>query len=102
MLKTNALTRLLLLSPHDNIYVVSRRIVAGEKIEVDDQTINVRADVDLGHKLARQAIAEGEKVIKYGAPIGIATTNIQPGDHVHLHNMRSDYTPTYALDGGDI
>ena len=53
----------------------------------------------LGHKIARIAIAPGAPVIKYGAPIGRATQAIAPGDHVHLHNLKSDYTPTYALEG---
>ena len=43
-------------------------------------------------------IAAGEKVLKYGAPIGSATRDIGQGEHVHLHNMRSDYLPTYTLD----
>ena len=29
-------------------------------------------------------------MIKYGARIGTATQDIVPGEHVHLHNMRSD------------
>lgn len=53
----------------------------------------------LGHKIARTAIAQGESVIKYGAPIGRATQPIAAGDHVHLHNLKSGYTPTYALEG---
>ena len=33
----------------------------------------------------------GDPVIKYGARIGTATQDIVPGEHVHLHNMRSDF-----------
>ena len=36
--------------------------------------------------------------MKYGAPIGSATAAIAAGEHVHVHNMKSDYTPTYQLD----
>ena len=36
-----------------------------------------------------------------GAPIGRASRAIAPGDHVHLHNLVSNYTPTYALNKGD-
>ena len=43
-------------------------------------------------------IAAGEKVLKYGAPIGTATAAIAAGEHVHVHNIESDYTPTYHLD----
>lgn len=51
-----------------------------------------------GHKYARRAIRKGQPVIKYGFPIGIATTDIAPGQRVHSHNLRTalggarDYT----------
>jgi hypothetical protein len=50
-----------------------------------------------GHKIARRAIAVGEKVVKYGAPIGLATQPIQPGQHVHLHNVKSAYTASHVI-----
>jgi len=34
-------------------------------------------------------IKKGEKVIKYGEPIGQATTDIKKGEHVHVHNIKS-------------
>jgi hypothetical protein len=52
----------------------------------------------MGHKVALVPIAAGEKVCKYGAPIGSATRQIRPGEHVHTHNLASDYLPTYTLD----
>jgi hypothetical protein len=39
--------------------------------------------------------ATGAKIIKYGVPIGSATCEIAAGDHVHTHNLRSDYLPTW-------
>lgn len=64
---------------------------------VDGQPVTVVSRVGMGHKLAAKAIKPNEKVIKYGAPIGSTTQAIAVGDHVHLHNLKSDYTPTYAL-----
>ena len=90
--------RLLLLSPDDNVLVLGGPIKAGEPILISGVGVTVKAPVSLGHKLAAKAIATGSKVIKYGAPIGSATQDIAIGDHVHIHNMKSDYTPTYALD----
>ena len=52
----------------------------------------------MAHKVARFPIFSGDKIIKYGAPIGVATADIAAGAHVHVHNIRSDYTPTYTLD----
>ena len=69
----------------------------GETILIGGVQIAVTHRVGLGHKLARRKITPGEKVVKYGAPIGSATAHIAIGDHVHTHNLQSDYTPTYAL-----
>lgn len=90
--------RLLLLDPRDTVLVVRARIRAGERIVVDGREVRVPADLPLGHKVARAAIAAGERIVKYGAPIGSATEAIPAGAHVHVHNVRSDYTPTYHLE----
>jgi len=42
-----------------------------------------------GHKFALQAIALGGSVIKYGHPIGTASSAIQCGEHVHTHNLKT-------------
>jgi hypothetical protein len=90
--------RLLLLSPGDTVYVLRGQIEAGETVLVEGRPVTVPQRLGLGHKIARVAVPEGGKVVKYGAPIGSATVAIAPGDHVHLHNLKSDYTPTYALE----
>ena len=58
------------------------------------------ATVSLGHKLARRALTAGEKILRYGAPIGHATRDVAKGEHLHTHNLESDYLPTYTLDAG--
>ncbi|MGB8852517.1 MAG: UxaA family hydrolase [Pirellulales bacterium] len=90
------------LSPLDNIVVLSRSVEAGVAVHVDGQTLTVAKPLGLGHKLAFRPILAGEKVFKYGVPIGSATADIAPGEHVHLHNMKSDYLPTYTLDDGRL
>lgn len=91
--------RLLLLDARDNVFVARARIRGGERIAVAGISVTVAADVPLGHKIARRDIAVGEKVLKYGAPIGSAATAIRIGEHAHVHNIKSDYTPTYSLAG---
>jgi hypothetical protein len=90
--------RLLLLDERDNVLVVRKSIRAGEAVAVGGAAVIVERNLPLGHKLARRSIAPGEKVVKYGAPIGSATAAIAAGAHVHVHNLASDYTPTYHLD----
>ncbi|MDP7547517.1 MAG: UxaA family hydrolase [Alphaproteobacteria bacterium] len=91
-------TRLLLLSPDDNVFVLRAAIEAGETIVVGGQKFKIQDRIGLGHKIASRAIKKGDNVLKYGASIGSATCEISPGDHVHLQNLQSNYTPTYSLD----
>ena len=56
-------------------------------------TINPKDNVEIredGHKYALRDIAEGENVIKYGMPIGHATCAIGKGEHVHVHNLKTN------------
>ncbi len=82
---------LLRLHEDDNVLVLLRSARAGEQLSISDETLACPADLGIGHKLAARDIRAGEKIIKYGAPIGSATRPIVRGDHVHLHNMKSDY-----------
>lgn len=91
--------RLLLLHPGDSVYVLRDQIAAGEMVLVAGIAVAFPQALGLGHKIARVAVPAGQPVVKYGAPIGRAIRDIAPGDHVHLHNLASDYTPTYALEG---
>lgn len=91
-------TRLLLLSPLDNVFVIAGAIEAGEEILVSGVRVSFEARLGLGHKLARNVILSGSKVIKYGAPIGSATQDISVGEHIHISNLKSDYTPTHSLE----
>ena len=90
--------RLLLLDQRDNVLIVRARIAAGDALSIEGQTLTAARDWPLAHKLARRAIRNGETILKYGAPIGVATADIEAGAHVHVHNMCSAYTPTYTLD----
>jgi hypothetical protein len=85
---------LLLLHPDDNILVARRDIAAGERVALDGETFVIPHAVELGHKLARRDIAAEARVFKYGAPIGSMKIAVARGEHVHMHNLRSDYIPS--------
>jgi predicted RecA/RadA family phage recombinase len=90
----------LLLAPGDNIAVATAELAAGSRREVAGRIIVLRSSVDVGHKFAVRSIRSGERIVKYGAPIGVATRDIEAGDYVHTHNMTSDYLPTFTLEEG--
>jgi altronate hydrolase len=78
----------------DNVVVAFR--------DLDEGTtaggLTLRRTVPRGHKIATAAIAVGEPVRKYNQIIGFATVAIEPGDHVHTHNVEfkafeRDYAP---------
>jgi len=98
--KSSAATdsRLLVLAPQDNVAVLRAALRAGETVLVGGRPIMPPRAIMAGHKVARRAIAAGDKIVKYGAPIGSATADIAIGDHVHLHNMKSDYIHTHSLE----
>jgi altronate dehydratase len=50
----------------------------------------LRDPIGLCHKFALHAIARGALVHKYGEAIGHATCDIQAGEHVHTHNLKSN------------
>lgn len=88
--------RLILLDDADNVLVVASSLAEGEAVMVEGAVITLSKRIHVGHKLARRALAVREVVLKYGAPIGSMTDAAAAGDHVHLHNLKSDYIPTYT------
>lgn len=56
---------------------------------VIDTKDNVKIDLSSGHKHALCPIKKGESVIKYGEVIGIATSDIDKGEWVHSHNLKT-------------
>lgn len=92
--------RLVLLSPEDNCLIACSHLAGGSVVQLEGGSATLMREIGLGHKLARRAIAAGEKVLKYGAVIGSLRVPVEAGEHIHTHNLDSDYTPTYTLDEG--
>ena len=90
----------LLLAPGDNVAIATSELPAGCERQLAGVAIVLKTKVDVGHKFAVRGIGSGERIIKYGAPIGVASRDIAPGEYVHTHNMASDYLPTYTLEQG--
>ena len=73
------------ISDEDNVVIALSDLSAGTVVD----GLTLAGDVPAGHKIAARHIAEGETVTKYGYPIGVATTPIAAGEHVHSHNLKS-------------
>ena len=70
----------------DNVAVVLNNITKGTEIF---GIISAEA-VPAGHKIALGLINKGNDIIKYGKSIGKATSSILPGQHVHVHNIKTN------------
>lgn len=92
------MSKLIKINPVDNVLVIFNSIVSGDEEEIEGYKIIFNNSFEFGHKIAAKNILKGEKIIKFGVPIGSALENIKIGAHVHLHNLKSDYVSTYTLD----
>jgi len=77
------------ITSRDMVAVALKTLKAGETVSFGSGEITLRDDLPMGHKAALRDIRKGEKVIKYGYPIGEATEDIPSGAHVHTQNLRT-------------
>jgi len=96
---SNKTPGLLKLHSLDNVLTATRSLEAGEHLLLEGQSITLTESIPIGYKVSACDIREGEKIFKYGVPIGSARCQISAGTVVHTHNLQSDYLPTYTLDG---
>ena len=74
---------LLRLDSSDNVATATAPLEVGQVVD----GVTPTALIARGHKIALQAISQGEEVRKYAQLIGYASSDIAPGDHVHTHNV---------------
>ena len=90
--------RAIMINPKDNTATALDDIEAGDTVSLASTSgevgeITARQAVPFGHKLALAIIGKGDKVLKYGEVIGLATQPINKGDYVHVHNVESTFLP---------
>ncbi|MDR7080026.1 altronate dehydratase small subunit [Neobacillus niacini] len=80
-----------MMKPQDKVAVALDHIPEGSIVQVTCQgkrfTVKLKEDIEFGHKFAVVSISFGEDILKYGEVIGAAIQDIQPGQHVHVHNL---------------
>jgi altronate hydrolase len=97
MATTDTLT--IRLHSNDNVVVARGALPEGAVIsEIEAGSVEVVQAVPAGHKVATRRIEAGEAVRKYDQIIGLARVDIQPGDHVHSHNLAfAEFERDYAF-----
>ncbi len=92
----------ILLHASDNVAVARVPLEAGRRVVVGGSALEVSSETPAGHKVALKAIGCGEAVRRYGEMIGIASRDIRPGEHVHVHNVAyQEFAPAYEFPEGD-
>lgn len=80
-----------LMNENDNVATVLVDIEAQIFVTASygDKKLNVKLlqSIPFGHKFAVGSIKKGEKIYKYGEIIGVASSDIATGEHVHVHNL---------------
>jgi altronate hydrolase len=92
--KPARIPRTLRLNQRDNLIVAIDSVDPGTLV----QGVKAAARIMRGHKMAVEAIAKGQPVLKFGQIIGFATEDIAPGAHIHTHNCSfAEFERDYAF-----
>jgi altronate hydrolase len=87
---TSAKQKIIQIHPDDNVWIALEDIKEGEELFLNGKAIIAKSEIGRGHKMANQPILENSNIIKYGFPIGYATSSIETGEFVHSHNVKTN------------
>lgn len=77
----------------DNVVTVMQNVDKMDEVfyrtKTGDKLVISQEKIPQFHKLACRRLSKGDTVIKYGEPIGAATTDIEIGGYVHIHDLKS-------------
>lgn len=81
--------KLIRIDGKDNVAIALQMLRKGETILVDGISCTAGEDIPQGHKIALADVKKGDRIIKYGNPIGLASQEIKKGQWVHSHNLET-------------
>jgi len=81
----------IVINEHDNVATALEPLAKGSRILVEAGPrlleITLVSDVPMAHKFALTDLGTGQRVVKYGQPIGRTVAAVARGGHVHAHNL---------------
>ncbi len=93
------MNKTIIINENDNVAVALTNLSKGEVYN----DVTLLEDITQGHKFALKDFKKGENIIKYGYPIGRATSDIKKGEHVHEHNVETNLSGELEYKfGGDF
>lgn len=75
------------LNPADNVAIARVPLAPGQALRIGERELTAGQSIPAGHKIALERIEAGTEVRRYGQVIGRARSLIEPGAHVHTHNL---------------
>lgn len=77
-----------LLHPEDDVAIAKAQLAPGTVLMLSEGIdVRVRQAIPSGHKVALRAVPAGQPIRRYGQIIGVAIRAVEPGEHVHSHNL---------------
>lgn len=73
------------LHAEDNVVIARHQLIGGTPVPAE--SLVIQGLIPPGHKVATRHLQIGEVVRRYSQPIGVASRAINPGEHVHTHNL---------------
>lgn len=99
----HALDRIVVrLDPRDDVAIAKAPLAPGAVLRTDAGDVTVRQMIPEGHKVALAGRQQGDPVRRYGHVIGFALRPIEPGEHVHVHNLHVGALNQDYTFGGDV
>ncbi len=80
----------------DNCIVALQPLMQGRILDLNGNSVTLQTNIPAGHKVSIATIEAGGPITKYGWPIGVATQRVEPGDHVHDHNLRCEHKVDFS------
>ena len=74
-------------APGDNVAIATRRLEAGTVIAAGDVSFTLTHTIMEGHRFAVRLIANGQVLLSWGLPFGVALTDISCGQYVSNAGM---------------
>ena len=87
-------TTFIKIHPADSVVVCLEDKHQGDIIEIDGRKVTLLQDTPAGHKVMISDVRQGENIIKYGYPIGHATTDLKAGQWVNENNLKTNLSGT--------
>ncbi|MDT0602521.1 UxaA family hydrolase [Thalassotalea castellviae] len=74
----------------DTVAIALQDLTSGQTIKVDEISLTLKENIAKGHKVALVDLNKDDQVIKYGAPIGYALSDVSHGAWVHTQNIKTN------------